>query len=83
MHTAHEGRGALDCGALLCGLEDDFSGVPLNLFAGEPPAEKRLRLTAQVASHLGVKNKITFPFRAQPPSRATFIRAPVVEFRRD
>lgn len=40
MHMTHKGRGALDCGALLCGLEDDFSGVPLNLFAGEPPAEK-------------------------------------------
>lgn len=39
MHTVHEGRGVLDCRALLCGLEDAFSGVPLNLFVGEPPAE--------------------------------------------
>lgn len=35
----HEGRGVLDCHAFLHGLEDNLSGVPLNLFVGEPPAE--------------------------------------------
>lgn len=65
----HEGRGVLDCHALLHGLEDNLSGVPLNLFVGEPPAENAEAGYLGGQSPPGEKqDHITVPLRTQTPS---------------